>query len=167
MTQIAVYAGTFDPMTLGHLDIVERALGIFSKLIVAVVQNPKKSAMLTAEERAKLVRDSIRVLHKDLQAKIEVMVFSGLLVDFVREQKSGVVIRGLRAVTDYEYEAQMAIINRHLAADIETVFLMTSDSCSFISSSVVREIYFNGGDVSGLVPEPVNKFLISRLSVPA
>lgn len=167
MNQTAVYAGTFDPMTLGHLDIVERTLGIFSKLIVAVVQNPKKNAMLTADERAKLVRESIKVLSKELLPKIEVMVFSGLLVDFVREQKSAVVIRGLRAVTDYEYEAQMAVINRHLAADIETVFLMTSDSCSFISSSVVREIYYNGGDVSGLVPDPVNKFLISRLSVSA
>jgi pantetheine-phosphate adenylyltransferase len=167
MNKTAVYAGTFDPMTLGHLDIVERTLGVFSHLIVAVVQNPKKNALLTAEERAKLVRESIKNLPKEEQAKIDVKIFSGLLVDFVREQKSSVVIRGLRAVTDYEYEAQMAIINRHLSPDIETVFLMTSDSCSFISSSVVREIYFNGGDVSGLVPEPVNKYLISRLSVSA
>ena len=167
MTQTAVYAGTFDPMTLGHFDIVERALGVFPQLIIAVVQSPKKNSMLTADERAGLVRESIKLLPKEIWSRIEVKVFSGLLVDFVQDQKASVVIRGLRAVSDYEYEAQMAIINRHLAADIETVFLMTSDSCSFISSSVVREIHFNGGDVSGLVPEPVNKLLMSRLSVSA
>jgi pantetheine-phosphate adenylyltransferase len=160
----AVYAGTFDPITNGHLDIVLRASGIFDKLHVAVVEHPNKKTLFTAEERVALVRRSVESCGSAIAQKVSVSSFGGLLVEYIRNIGCQVVIRGLRAVSDYEYEAQMAIINRHLAEEIETVFLMTSDRCSFISSSIVREIAKLGGDVSGLVPPPVNEKLCAVFS---
>lgn len=150
----AVYAGTFDPITNGHQDIITRAATIFDEVIVAVVEESKKRTLFSGEERRALVQEVVALMDPTGCA-VRVELFSGLLVDYVRERGCNVVVRGLRAVSDYEYEAQMAIINRHLAPDVETVFLMTSDHCSFISSSVVREIARNRGDVSGLVPPPV------------
>lgn len=152
--QRAVYAGTFDPITNGHQDIIVRAASIFDEVIVAVVEESKKRTLFTGTERVQMVRDAVALLDSKLRAKIRIEPFSGLLVDYVRAQGCQVVVRGLRAVSDYEYEAQMAIINRHLAPEVETVFLMTSDHVSFISSSVVREIARNRGDVTGLVPPP-------------
>lgn len=152
---VAVYAGTFDPITNGHYDILVRAARIFPKLIVAVVQQPNKKTLLSAEERRDLVQSAIDTLPEEFRPRVEAVCFSGLLVDYVRTRSAAVIVRGLRAVSDYEYEAQMAVINRHLSSDIETLFLMSSDHCSFISSSVVREIAVHGGDVSGLVPKPV------------
>ena len=154
----AVYAGTFDPITNGHQDIIKRALRVFDELSIAVVETPSKKTLLMAEDRVRLVEQTAAEFGEAAK-RITVQAFSGLLVDHVRRIGCHVVIRGLRAVSDYEYEAQMAIINRHLADDIETVFLMTSDNCSFISSSVVREIAKYGGDISGLVPVPVAKHL--------
>jgi pantetheine-phosphate adenylyltransferase len=152
---IAVYAGTFDPITHGHCDIVDRAASIFGKIVVAVAQADGEGALFGLEDRVSMVREAV----KDIPGNIEVHPFNNLLVDFVREVGSRVIIRGLRAVSDYEYEAQMAIINRQVAKDIETVFLMTSKRASFISSSSVREIAKFGGDVSTLVPESVAKKL--------
>lgn len=159
----AVYAGTFDPVTNGHVDIIKRAAGIFPELVVAVVSKSNKQTLFDATERVRLVEESLAEVltpeffkrERQNPGKITVQSFDGLLVDYARSLGARVVIRGLRAVTDYEYEAQMAIINRHLLADIETVFLMTSDNCSFISASIVREIAKLGGDVSGLVPAAV------------
>ncbi len=161
MSKEAVYAGTFDPITNGHQDIIIRAANIFDKLHIAVVAQPNKKTLFSAEERVELVRTSVNVLGPALVSKVAVCSFGGLLVEYIRSIGVKVVIRGLRAVSDYEYEAQMAIINRHLAEEIETVFLMTSDSCSFISASIVREIAKLGGDVSGLVPPPVNEKLLA------
>lgn len=158
-SDLAIYAGTFDPITNGHLDIIQRAVGIFEKVRVSVVVESKKKTWFDAEERVRLVEEALSVLPIADRKRVAVGSFEGLLVDHVRELGGKVVIRGLRAVSDYEYEAQMAVINRHLAEDVETVFLMTSDHCSFISSSVVREILRNGGDVSGLVPPPVSRKL--------
>lgn len=158
-SRLAVYAGTFDPITNGHLDIIQRALGIFDKVRVSVVEESKKQTWFNAQERVALVEEVLKTFPPSERKRVAVGAFEGLLVDHVRSEGAHVVIRGLRAVSDYEYEAQMAIINRHLAEDIETVFLMTSDHCSFISSSVVREILRNGGDISGLVPAPVVKRL--------
>lgn len=160
---LAVYAGTFDPITNGHLDIIERALGIFRKIQVSVVVESKKQTWFPADDRVELVRDVLKSFPAAARARVSVTAFEGLLVEHVRRLGARVVIRGLRAVSDYEYEAQMAIINRHLDEEVETVFLMTSDHCSFISSSVVREISRNGGDVSGLVPAAVVRRL-ARLS---
>ena len=155
-SRIAVYAGTFDPVTNGHLDIIQRSLRLFDQVVVAVAAStPKSSVMFTAEDRRKLISEATN----SLGANLEVVVFSGLLVNFVRSQNANVIVRGLRAVSDYEYEAQMALINRELSPEIETVFLMTSEHCSFISSSIVKEIARLGGDISAMVPPNVAQAL--------
>lgn len=156
---VAVYAGSFDPITNGHLDIIRRALSVFDRLHVAVVDNPNKKTLFNIQERVNLVKEAVGELSKDLSSRVVVSGFSGLLVDYVKQLNCSVIIRGLRAISDYEYEAQMAVINRHLDSEIETVFLVTSDHCSFISSSIVREIAKLGGEVGGLVPKAVAKRL--------
>jgi pantetheine-phosphate adenylyltransferase len=148
---VAVYAGTFDPMTNGHRDIVERAIKVFDKVIFAVAESSSKSPLFSASERVELAKECL----SDLGDLIEVKSFRGLLVEFVKNLNAHVIIRGLRAVSDYEYESQMAVINRELNADIETVFLMTSKRSSFISSSIVKQVASVGGEISGLVPAPV------------
>jgi pantetheine-phosphate adenylyltransferase len=159
----AVYAGTFDPLTNGHKDIIERSVKVFDRLIIAVAENPRKQCLFDASTRKMLIEESIfneqESLAEELREKVTVDIFSGLLVEYVRAAKGDVIIRGLRAVSDYEYEAQMAVINRQLAEEIETVFLMTSKRSSFISSSVVRDIARNKGDVSTLVPANVERQL--------
>lgn len=151
MSKIAVYAGTFDPVTNGHTDIIERAVKVFDRLVVAVAESTPKTTLFSANERKELILEAM----PELLDRIEVRTFKGLLVDFVREIGATVIVRGLRAVSDYEYEAQMAIINRQLAPTTETVFLMTSRRSSFISSSVVRQIAEHNGDLSSLVPPNV------------
>ena len=148
---VAVYAGTFDPMTNGHRDIMERAIKVFDKVIFAVAESSSKSPLFPASERVELAKECLA----DLGSNIEVKSFKGLLVEFVKSVNASIIIRGLRAVSDYEYESQMAVINRELAADIETVFLMTSKRSSFISSSIVKQVASVGGDITGLVPGPV------------
>ena len=123
----AVYAGTFDPITNGHLDIVRRALNVFENVIVAVADNPMKKSLFSLEQRVSLVSEAVSTL--DDVERCDVSGFSGLLVDHVIDQGAGIIIRGLRAVSDYEYEAQMALINRHLSSNLETVFFVTSDNC--------------------------------------
>ena len=147
LKHIAVYPGTFDPVTNGHLDLVERSLRIFGELIIAVAANPKKQPLFPLEERLAMFREITKGMKN-----VSIDSFDGLLVDYVKRKKAVAVIRGLRAVSDFEYEMQMALTNRRLDADIETVFMMPNEAYSFITSTVVREVSSFGGDVSTLVP---------------
>ncbi len=151
MKHIAVYPGTFDPVTNGHIDLVERSLRIFDELIVAVAANPKKQPLFSLEERIELFT---RVVTR-YRRRVRIEGFDGLLVDYVKRKKAVGIIRGLRAVSDFEYEMQMALMNRRLDNDIETVFLMPNEEYSFITSTIVREAASYGGDVSSLVPKVV------------
>lgn len=151
---IAVYPGFFDPITNGHLSIVSRGLEIFDKLIIAILNNPKKVPLFSIEERIEMIENAV---HQN--SKIEVDTFDGLLVDYAVHKKSNVVLRGLRALSDFEYEFQMALMNRKLNRDVQSVFLMTDYKWFYISSTIIKEAASFGGDVSGLVPEIVNKNL--------
>ncbi|MCL4490515.1 MAG: pantetheine-phosphate adenylyltransferase [Nitrospirae bacterium] len=155
--KLAIYPGTFDPVTNGHLDLIERGLRIFDELIVAVAYNPKKQPLFSIEERLHLIRESVKGYKK-----LRVEEFNGLLVDYVKSKSGIVIIRGLRAVSDFEYEFQMALMNRRLAMDIETVFMMPSEEFSYLTSTIVKEIASFGGSVSGLVPQTVEKVLKER-----
>jgi pantetheine-phosphate adenylyltransferase len=156
MTQrIGIYPGTFDPITQGHMDIVRRALRVVDHLIIGVAEDTGKSPIFTSEQRVQMVRDDVA----PLSDRISVTPFSGLLVDFAAEQRAGILIRGLRAVSDYEYEFQMACMNNRLAPDIETVFLTASENTHFISSRFVKQISRLGGDISTLVSPSVAKRL--------
>lgn len=157
---VAVYAGTFDPITNGHMDILERALGVFSRIYIAVAsggpRSSHKSTFFDSQERVRLVQDSVsELLAPDECNRVVVAPFDGMLVDFVQLKGAKVIIRGLRAVSDYEYESQLAHTNRLLAPEIETIFFVTSGANSFISSSIVRNIALNGGDISAIVPSAV------------
>jgi pantetheine-phosphate adenylyltransferase len=155
----AVYPGSFDPLTNGHLDLIERSLRIFDALIVAVVTNPAKTSLFTDAERVEMIREATRGLRR-----IEIMVFEGLLVDFVRRVGARAVVRGLRAVSDFEYEFQMALMNRKLREEIETVFLMPHEAYSYISSRLIKEVAGYGGTVTGLVPPGVETRLTEKLA---
>ncbi len=146
MTRIAIYAGSFDPMTLGHLDLIERSLDFVDHLVVAVAVNVAKKPLFSAEERITLIRSTVGD-----DPRVEVRQFEGLLVDFARSVGARLLIRGLRAVSDFEYEYQMALMNRHLHEELETVFMVPSLDTTYISASLVREVAQFGGDVSGLV----------------
>ena len=150
----AVLPGTFDPLTNGHLDILLRGLGIFDEVIIAVAPSHKKQPAFSIEERLKLIREAINGIKR---ARVE--AFEGLLVDYVRRAGAGAIIRGLRAVSDFEYEFQMALMNRSLDAQVETVFLMPSAEYTFLTSSMIKEVAFFGGCVKGLVPENVEAAL--------
>lgn len=154
---LAVYPGTFDPFTNGHLDILERASQIFPRMIVAVVANAEKSPLFTVEERRQIIRDATRGMKE-----VRVDAFDGLLVDYVSEQGASVVIRGLRAISDFEFEFQMALMNRRLADGIETVFLMPHESYTYLSSRLVKEVSLLGGTVKGLVSPMVERMLRDR-----
>jgi pantetheine-phosphate adenylyltransferase len=154
----ALYPGSFDPVTRGHLDLVERALPLFDRLTVAVAVNSTKAPTFSPEERAQMLQE---VLPKD--PRVSVTTFRGLVVDFCRSQGIGAILRGVRTVSDFEYEYQMALTNRHLAPAIETVFVMPSVQYSYVSSSLIREIVRNGGDVSTFLPPPVERRLRERL----
>ena len=154
MNKKAIYAGTFDPMTLGHLDVVERAAKIFPELVVAVAGVTGKNVLFSQDERVQLAREVTRDL-----SNVTVTSFDGLLVEYARAQGIGVLIRGLRAFSDFEYEFQMALTNRRLAPDIETLFLMPKQDYSFLSSTNVKQVAALGGDVSEFVPAAVNDAL--------
>lgn len=150
----AIYPGTFDPPTNGHLDLIDRSAKLFDVLIVAIGEQPTKKPLFSLEERIKMLKELCASY-----PNVEVDHFRGLLVEYAREKGASLIIRGLRAVSDFEYEMQMALINRKLAPDIETIFLMTSERWSFLSSSLVKEVAFLGGCVRDLVPPLVEKYL--------
>lgn len=147
---IAVYPGTFDPITNGHLDILRRVQNLFDQVIVAVAENVRKAPLFSLNERAAMIRESIGP-----DPRIEIDSFKGLLVDYARLRGARVIIRGLRAIADFEYEFQAAHMNRHLAPDVETVFLMTSEESFFVSSSLVKEVAAMGGDITRIAPQAV------------
>lgn len=155
----AIYPGSFDPLTNGHLSLIQRSLKMFDRLIVAIAVNPKKTPLFTEDERRQLIREAC-----GNDPRVEVDAFHGLLVDYVKRRNVGVVIRGLRAVSDFEYEFQLANMNRKLAPDIETVFMMTGEDYFYISSQLVREVASFGGDVTGLVPANVNEKLKAKFA---
>jgi len=150
MNITAIYPGTFDPITKGHVDLVERAARMFDRVIVAIAENRNKGPLFSLEARVAMASESLREL-----PGIEVLGFDTLLVEFARTTGSQVILRGLRAVSDFEFEFQLAGMNRHLGPELETVFLTPSERYAFISSSLIREIAKFGGDVSAFVPEPV------------
>lgn len=155
-TTVAVYAGSFDPITNGHVDIIERSLQVFDHVIVAVAYNiHKDSAMFTPDERVQMIADVFR----RYRGRVIADRFSGLLVDYVERRKAKVIIRGLRAVADFEYEFQMTMMNRHLKSNIETIFMMAAEAHFYTSSRLVKEVVMLGGDVEGLVPDVVLKRL--------
>lgn len=156
----AVFPGSFDPLTKGHIDIITRSLTIFDELTVAVLSHPRKQELFTAEERVALIREQF----SELAPRLSVESFSGLLVDFARQRDINVVIRGLRAISDYDYEAQMALVNRNLCDEIETFFLMTREKYSYISSSIVKEIAAYGGDVTSFVAPTVKAALLKKFA---
>jgi pantetheine-phosphate adenylyltransferase len=154
MSRIALYPGTFDPITLGHVDIIKRALRIFDELIVAVAENPEKSPLFSVRDRIELIKDAVQEFEG-----VEVTSFNDLTARFARSIKAAVIIRGLRAVSDFEFEFQMALMNRKMEPSIETVFLMPNEKFSYLSSSLIKDIARRGGDVSCFVPESVKSRL--------
>ncbi len=155
--KIAVYPGSFDPITFGHLDIINRALKVFDEVVIAVARNEKKNPLFSVEERIELIG---KVMDGSDRARVD--TFDGLLIDYVRASGARAIVRGLRAISDFEYELQMAQINRSISKDVETVFLMTSVFYSFLSSSVVKEVSSLNGPVDGMVPPVVKKALDAK-----
>ncbi|MBP1588375.1 MAG: pantetheine-phosphate adenylyltransferase [Clostridia bacterium] len=158
--RIGVYPGSFDPLTNGHLDIIMRASKLFDLLIVGILKNDSKQAVFTMEERV----SQIERCTADLK-NVKVEMFKGLLVDFVREKKAGTIVRGLRAVSDYEYELQMAMLNKHMSPEVDTIFFMTDIHNSFLSSSVIKDIAQHGGNIRGLVPDEIVDEIYAKLMV--
>ncbi len=154
----AIYPGSFDPVTNGHLDVIERASVIFDGVIVALLRNEAKAPLFSAEERLKMLREVTRAWDN-----VQVDMFEGLLVDYAVARKAEVILRGLRAVTDYDYEFQMALMNRRMQPQIETVFMMPAEAYSYLSSSLVKEVCLLGGNVHGLVPPVVETFLKEKM----
>lgn len=162
MKRAAIYPGSFDPFTNGHLDILGRAAAMFDKVIVTIAVNNKKTGVFSGQERAELIRDAIR--GKSWSAKVDIEQFTGLLVDYARQKKSQILIRGVRQVADFEYEFRMALANRRLAPEVDTVFLMPNEKHTFISASIVKEIAAWGGDLSSFVPPNVEAALHEKYS---
>jgi len=154
---VAIYPGSFDPMTNGHVDIILRGARIFDRIIVGILYNREKNPLFTVDERVRMARE----VFQD-EPKVEVDTFDGLLVDFARQKGAQVIVRGLRAISDFEYEFQMALMNRRLVPELETVFMMPAESYTYISSRLIREVFALGGPVTGLVPEVVEARMRGR-----
>jgi pantetheine-phosphate adenylyltransferase len=157
----AIYPGFFDPITNGHLSVIKRALQIFDRLIIAILNNPQKVPLFSIDERTFMIRDSVKG-----QPGVEVDTFDGLLVDYAVKKNSNVILRGLRALSDFEYEFQMALMNRKLNRDIQSLFLMTDYKWFYTSSTIIKEAASFGGDISGLVPKMVNQKLKEKFPQP-
>jgi len=155
---VAIYPGSFDPITNGHLDLVQRGARMFDTLIVSILRNDSKLPLFSVEERMDMLREVV-----DPYVNVEVDCFDGLLVDYAAARSATVLLRGIRAISDYEYELQMALMNRRLRPEIETVFMMANEAYSFISSRLVKEVFGLGGNISGLVPPSVEARLRSRM----
>src|SRR5688572_17095189 len=159
MNVIAIYPGSFDPITNGHLDLIQRGSRMFDQLIVSILRNDRKEPLFSVEERMEMLREVVQVY-----PNVAVDSFEGLLVEHAAALSASVLLRGIRAISDYEYELQMALMNRRLRPDIETVFMMANESYSFISSRMVKEVFGLGGRISGLVPPSVEARLHRRMS---
>ena len=160
-TSIAIYPGSFDPVTNGHLDLIERGEKMFDLLIVAVLQNVEKQPLFSVKERVEMLREVSKQW-----SDVEVDVFDGLLVDYARKKGAGVILRGIRAVSDYEYELQMALMNRRLEPSIETVFMMPAEKYSYVSSRLVKEVFQLGGEIDGLVPAVIHNRMKEKMNNP-
>ena len=159
MSTLAVFPGSFDPLTNGHVDIITRGARLFDRIVVAILVNAEKSPLFSTEERVEITREVFQP-----QPKVEVDTFDGLLVDYVERRQAQVIVRGLRAVSDFEYEFQMALMNRRLNGRIETVFMMPAEQYTYISSRLIKEVFSLGGRVHGLVPELVEQRLREKVS---
>lgn len=160
MKKIAIYPGTFDPITNGHLDLVKRGLMIFDEVIIAVAPSHRKQPLFTLKERLRMIKSAVKKFKR-----VRVESFNGLLIEYVREKRGVAILRGLRAVSDFEYELQMAHMNRRLDTNIETVFMMPSEEYSFLTSSIIKEIASYGGSVKGLVTKEVEKALRKKFKI--
>ena len=156
--RIALYPGSFDPLTMGHVDIIQRGSALFDTIIVAVSENVSKKPLFSVDERLEMIRDTFQA-----SGNVEADVFSGLLVNYAASREASTIVRGIRAISDFEYEFQMALMNRRLAPTIETVFMMPAEEYSYVSSRLVKEVASLGGNVTGLVPEGVEARLIKRV----
>ena len=160
MSTVAVYPGSFDPLTNGHVDIIMRGARLFDRIVVAILSNAEKSPLFSTAERVEIARGVFKAL-----PNVEVDTFDGLLVDYVARRKAQVIVRGLRAVSDFEYEFQMALMNQRLNGKIETVFMMPAEQYTYISSRLIKEVFALGGRVHGLVPDVVEEQLRRKLEV--
>ena len=160
MTRRAIYPGTFDPVTYGHLDVIKRAASLYDNVIVAVAASKEKGPLFTVEERVEMIKETVKALDN-----VEVESFTGLVVDYAEKQSSKVVLRGLRMISDFEYEFQMALTNRKLNPDIETVFMMPNESYSYLSSKLIKEVAPLGADISNFVPKHVAEKLKEKMSL--
>jgi pantetheine-phosphate adenylyltransferase len=158
MATLAVYPGSFDPLTNGHVDIITRGARLFDRIIVAILVNAEKAPLFSMQERVEIAREVFRD-----QTNVEVDTFNGLLVDYVERRKAQAIVRGLRAVSDFEFEFQMALMNRRLSPNVETVFMMPAEQYTYISSRLIKEVFALGGRVSGLVPELVEQRLRQKV----
>jgi pantetheine-phosphate adenylyltransferase len=157
---IAIYPGTFDPITNGHVDLIQRSSSIFPKVVVLVASDTRKIPMFTADERTRMVREAV----KNCSDNVEVQTFHGLLVKEVEKHSARIIIRGLRAISDFEYESQMALMNKRLDSRVETFFMISREEFAYLSSSFVKEIASLGGDVGSMVPPGVDKMLLSKFN---
>lgn len=160
MKTLALYPGSFDPITYGHLDILERATELFSKIIVTIAVNNNKKTVFTGDEREELIRQCLA--GKEWASRVEIQQFTGLLVDFAKEKNAQTLVRGVRQISDFEYEFRMALTNRRLAPEVDTVFLMPNEQLTFISASLVKEVGYWGGDLSSFVPGHVARALTEK-----
>ena len=159
MPRVAIYPGSFDPVTNGHIDIIERGLKLFDKIIVSILHNPGKNNLFTLEERLEMLKDCMKKFKN-----IEIDSFDGLLVDYAADRKAHAILRGLRAMSDFEYEFQMAQINKKLCSSIETMFLVTDPRYAYLSSSAVKEVARFGGSIKGLVPEEIEPDIVKSFA---
>ena len=158
----AIFPGSFDPLTMGHLDIIERSVDLFDEIIIAVLNNPDKHPMFSVRERCEMIKEVLPAIESRGCALI-VDDFSGLTADFAKQQRATAIVRGIRAISDYEYELRMALMNRRLEPEIETVFLMAAEEYSYVSSNLIKQVFTLGGRVEGLVPELIEKRMREKL----